>query len=76
MVDVGIFCPYSILVKSLSHTPPLLLETLFLSRSALLIVSLLSDPKLKLTFSVLHINRLHLFVVICVPQSFISCVVG
>ena len=38
-------CPYSIiiLVKDISHTPPLLLGTLFLSRSALLIRSLLSS---------------------------------
>ena len=48
----------------------------FLSRSALLIVSLLSDPELKLTFSVSPTNCLNLSVVICVPQSFISCVVG
>ena len=40
------------MVKGLSHTPPLLLGTLFLSRSAPLIMSLLSDPELKLTFSV------------------------
>ena len=44
------------MVKGLSHTPPLLLGTLFLSRSALLIKSLLSDPELKLIFSVLPIN--------------------
>ena len=54
----------------------LLLGTLFLSQSALLIVSLLSDPELKLTFSVLPTNCLNLSVVICVPQSFISCVIG
>ena len=42
----------SYIVKGLSHIPPLLLGTLFLSRSALLIMSLLSDPELKLTFSV------------------------
>ena len=41
------------MVKDMSHTPPLLLGTLFLSKSALLIVSLLSDPELKLTFSAL-----------------------
>ena len=62
--------------KGLSHTPPLLLGTLFLSRSALLIMYLLSDPELKLTFSVLPTNCLNFSVVICVPQSFISCVVG
>ena len=56
------------------RTLPLLLGTLFLSRSALLILS--SDAKLKLTFSVLPTNCLNLSVVICVPQSFISCVVG
>ena len=39
------------MVKCLSHTPPLLLRTLFVSRSALLIMSLHSDPELKLTFS-------------------------
>ena len=44
------------LVKGLSHIPPLLLGTLFLGRSAFLIMSLLSDPELKLTFSVLPIN--------------------
>ena len=49
---------------------------ILLSRSALLIVSLLSDPELKLTFSVLPTNCLNLSVVICAPQSFISCVVG
>ena len=48
---VHLSVPYP-MVKDLSHTPPLLLGTLFLSRSALLIVSLLSDPQLKLTFSV------------------------
>ena len=72
---VHLSVPY-LMVKDLSHTPPLLLGTLFLSRSALLIVSLLSDPGLKLTFSVLPTNCLNLSVVICVPQSFISCVVG
>ena len=62
----------------LSHTPPLLLGTLFLSRSALLIMSLLSDPELKHTFSVLPTNCLNVSVVnvICFPQSFISCTVG
>ena len=72
---VHLSVPYP-MVKDLSHTPPLLLGTLFLSRSALLIVSLLSDPELKLTFSVLPTNCLNLSVVICAPQSFISCVVG
>ena len=67
--------PYH-MVKDLSHTPPLLLGTLFISRSALLIVTLLSDPELKLTFSVLPTNCLNVSVVICAPQSFISCVVG
>ena len=44
--------------KGLSpHNSPLLLGTLFLNRSALLILSLLSDAKLKLTFSVLPIKR-------------------
>ena len=39
--------------------------------------ALLSDPELKLTFSDLPTNsHLNLSVVICVPQSFISCVVG
>ena len=56
--------------------PALLLGTLFLSRSALLIMSLLSDPELKLTFSVLPTNCLNVSVVICFPQSFISCAVG
>ena len=41
-----------------------------------MILCLLSDPDLKLTFSVLPINSLNLSVVICVSQSFISCVVG
>ena len=41
------------MVKGLSHTPPLLLGTLFLTRSALLIMRLHSDPELKPTFSVL-----------------------
>ena len=49
---VHLSVPYP-MVKDRSHTPPLLLGTLFLSRSALMIVSLLSDPELKLTFSVL-----------------------
>ena len=63
------------MVKGLSHIPPLLLGTLFLSRSALLIMSLLSDPELKHTFSVLPTNCLNVSVVnvICFPQSFISC---
>ena len=66
------------MVKGLSHTPPPLLGTLFLSRSALLIMSLLSDPELKHTFSVLPTNCLNVSVVnvICFPQSFISCTVG
>ena len=66
------------MVKGLSHTPPLLLGTLFLSRSALLIMSLLSDPELKHTFSVLPTNCLNVSVVnvICFPQSFISCTFG
>ena len=72
---VHLSVPYP-MVKDLSHTPPLLLGTLFLSRSALLIVSLLSDPERKLTFSVLPTNCLNWSVVICVHQSFISCVVG
>ena len=72
---VHLSVPYP-MVKDLSHTPPLLLGTLFLSRSALLIVSLLSDPELKLTSSVLPTNCLNLSVVICAPRSFISCVVG
>ena len=49
---VHLSVPYP-MVKDISHTPPLLLGTLFLSRSALLTVSLLSDPELKLTYSVL-----------------------
>ena len=63
------------MVKGLSHIPPLLLGTLFLSRSALLIKSLVSDPELKHTFSVLPTNCLNVSVVnvICFPQSFISC---
>ena len=64
------------MVKGLSHTPPLLLGTLFLSRSALLIMCLLSDPELKPTFSVLPTNCLNVSVVICFSQSFISCAVG
>ena len=72
---VHLSVPYP-MVKDLSLTPPLLLGIIFLSRSALLIMSLLSDPELKLTFSVLpSINCLNLSVVICTPQSFISCVV-
>ena len=72
---VHLSVPYP-MVKDHSHTPPILLGTLFLSRSALLIVSLLSDPELKLTFSVLPTNFLNVYVDICVPQSFICCVVG
>ncbi len=59
-------CP---MVKGLSHTPSLLLGTLFLSRSALLIMSLLSDPELNHTFSVLPTNCLNVSVVNCFPQS-------
>ena len=55
---VHLSVPYH-MVKDLSHTPPLLLGTLFLSRSALLIVSLLSDPELKLTSTVLPTNCLN-----------------
>ena len=62
--------------KGLSHTPPLLLGTLFLSKSALLIMCLLSHPELKPTFSALPTNCLNVSVVICFPQSFISCAVG
>ena len=47
-------------------TPPLLLGTLFLSRSALLIMSLLSDPELKLTFPPCLLNYLHLSIVISI----------
>ena len=62
------------MVKGLSHTPPLLLGTLFLSRSALLIMSLRSDPELKpgllkLTFSVLPINCCKLSFVVLNPLS-------
>ena len=64
------------MVRGLSHTPPLPLGTLFLGRSALLIMCLLSDPELKPTFSVLPTNCLNVSVVICFPQSFISCAVG
>ena len=63
------------MVKGLSHTPPLLFATLVLSRSDLLIMSLLSDHELKLTLSILPVN-LNVSLVICVSQSFISCVVG
>ena len=64
------------MAKGLSHTPPLLLGTLFLNRSAFLIMSLLSDPELQLAISVLPINSLNISVVICVSQSFMRCVVG
>ena len=66
------------MVKGLSYTPPLLLGTIFLSRSALLIMALLSDPELKHTFSVLPTNCLNVSVVnvICFPQSIINCTVG
>ena len=57
------------MIKCISQTLPRLLRTLFISRSALLITSLLSDPELKLTFSVLPTNCLNASVVICVPQS-------
>ena len=57
------------MVKGLSHIPPLLLGILFLSRSALLIMSLLSDPELKHPFSVLPTNCLNVSVVNCFPQS-------
>ena len=49
--------------QDISHTPPFLLGTLFLSKSALLIVSLLSDPELKFTFPVLPTNCLNVSVV-------------
>ena len=52
------------MVKGISHTPPLLLSTLFLSKSALLILSLLSNLELKLTFSVSPLNSLNLSVVV------------
>ena len=52
------------MVKGISHTPPLLLGTPFLSRSALLITCLLSDPELKPTFSVLPTNCLNVSVVL------------
>ena len=58
------------MVKGLSHTPPLLLGILFLSRSALLIMSLLSDPDLKLTSSGLPIDSLNISIVICVSRPF------
>ena len=51
------------MIKGLSHTPPLLLGTLFLSRSSFLIMSLVSDPELKLTLSVLPIISVNLFVI-------------
>ena len=70
---VHLSVPYP-MVKYLSHTPPLLLGALFLSRSALLIVSLLSDPELKLTFSVLPTNCLNVSVVICALLSPLSAV--
>ena len=58
------------MVKDLSHTPPLLLGTLFLSRSTLLILSLPSVPELKFTFSVLPINSLNLsFVLVSVTVT-------
>ena len=61
------------IVKGLSHIPPLLLGTLFLSRSALLIMSLLSGPELKLTFSVLPTNCLNLSVVISLVLCQLCC---
>ena len=63
------------MVIGLLYTPPLLLGTLFLNRFALLILSLLSDPELKLTFSVLSLNSLNLSVFICISHPFISCIV-
>ena len=44
-------------------------HNVLLSKSAFLIMSLLSDPELKLTFSVLPTNCLNLPVVMCVNQS-------
>ena len=77
-VIVAVQLSIAVTIVVLSHTPPLLLGTLFLSRSALLIMSLLSDPELNHTFSVLPTNCLNVSVVnvICFPQSFISCTVG
>ena len=43
--------------------------------SAFLMLSLLSDIELKLTFSVLPINSLNVSVVICLFQSFPICLV-
>ena len=69
-------CPYSILWSKVFHIlRPCCLELSF-SAGLLIIMSLLSDPELKLTFSVLPINCLNVSVVICFPQSFISCAVG
>ena len=48
-----------LMTKGILHTPPLLFGTLFLSRSALLILSLLSDPELKITFVAWPINCLN-----------------
>ena len=62
------------MVKGLLHIPPLLLGTLFLSRSALLILYLLSDPELKLTFSVLPINCLRVYPLLFVFLSPLSAV--
>ena len=64
------------MVKGLSHILPLLLGTLFLNRSDLLTLCLLSDPELKLTFSILPINFVDLSVVSCLSQSFLVCVLG
>ena len=61
------------MVKGLSHTPPILLGTIFLSRSAPLIMSLLSDHELKLILTDFPMSTLS--VVICASRSFIRCVV-
>ena len=50
-------------------------HNILLSKFALLIMSLLSDPELKLTFSVLPTNCLNLPVVVC-SSVLISGVVG
>ena len=60
------------IVKGLSA---LLFGTLFLNRSALLILSLFSDPELKLTFSVLLLNSFNLSAGICVSHPLISSIV-
>ena len=57
-------------VKCLSYNPPLLHGTIFLNRSALLILSLLSDPELKLTPSCLYTSWISpLLVVFLSPLS-------